>query len=262
MLTSHKVSHLKVNNVTGVLKSSKPSFGLHTQQAVAASTAFSSTSSLYYMSHRSQCLSNLVTTPFSCVLLTLQSVIHQNVTCQPSSSYCRIHMILDRLKNELKSPFTANITKGFLLHADKNGKHFCEQNFYNGNENGENICEENFDGDNLNPHNINKLSCTNQSPQETQHLCLPEICPSSVGPEHQLSKIYESLITENIECSHQGCNRHHNDGNFTFLYSLLGVPVQLSNGIAEQKHQSNLHTQGDLLVSKVAVWVPCTGNRA
>ena len=121
--------------------------------------------------------------------LMLQSVLHQNLTC-PSLSYCRILMILDTLKNELKSPFTANLTKSFLLHADKNGKHFCEQNLHNGNENGEHICVENFHGDHLNTHNINKLSCTHQRPQETQHLCLPEICLCSVGPEHQPSKRY------------------------------------------------------------------------
>ena len=38
VLTSHKVSHLKVNNVTGVPKSSKPYLGWHTQQAVSATT--------------------------------------------------------------------------------------------------------------------------------------------------------------------------------------------------------------------------------
>ena len=191
VLTSHKVSLLKVNNVMGVLQFFKPSFGWHTQQTVAATTTFSGTNSLYYIFHGSQCHSNLVTSPFSCVLLTLQSVLNQNLTCQPSSSYCRIPMILDTLKNELKSPFTANITKGFLPHADKNWEYFCEQHLHNGNENGEHICVENFHGNNLNPHNMNKLSC---SPQETQHLCLPEICLGSVGPGHQPSKIYESLI--------------------------------------------------------------------
>ena len=30
---------------------------------------------------------------------------------------------------------------------------------------------------------------------------------------------------------------------FTSLGFLLGVPVKLSNGMAEQKQQSNLHTQ-------------------
>ena len=81
-----------------ILKSSKPSFGWHTQQAVAATTTFSGTSSLYYMCHGSQCYSNLVTSPSSCVLLTLQSVLNQNLTCQSSSSYCRIPMIFDTLK--------------------------------------------------------------------------------------------------------------------------------------------------------------------
>ena len=49
---------------------------------------------------------------------------------------------------------------------------------------------ENLHGDNLNPHNINKLSCSHQSPQESQHLCHPEHCLILVGPEDQSSKIY------------------------------------------------------------------------
>ena len=111
-------------------------------------------------------------------------------------------MILDTLKNELKSHFTAN--KGFLPHADKNGEHFSEQNLHNGNENGEHICAETFHGDNLNPHNIDTLSCTHQSPQETQHLCLLEICLCSVGPEHQTSKIHESLTGKHIKYYNAG----------------------------------------------------------
>ena len=126
VLTSQKVSHLKVNIVAGALKSSKPSFGWQTQHAVAATTTFSGTRFLYYMCHRYQCYSNLVTTPSSCVLLTLQSVLNQNLTCQLSSSYCRIPMILDTLKNELKPSFTADSTKGFLQHAEKNEEHFFE----------------------------------------------------------------------------------------------------------------------------------------
>ena len=97
------------------------------------------------------------------------------MACQSSSSYCRIPMIFDTLKSELKPSFTAETTEGFLLHADKNGEHFCEEKMHNGNENGEHICGENLHGDNLNPHTINKLSCSYQNPQETQHLCLPEV---------------------------------------------------------------------------------------
>ena len=92
---------------------------------------------------------------------------------QSSSSYCRICMIFDTLKSKLKLSFTTDITSGFLLHADKNGEHFCEEKLHNVNEKGKHICGENFHVDNLNPHNINKLSCTHHSAQETQHLCLP-----------------------------------------------------------------------------------------
>ena len=51
-------------------------------------------------------------------------------------------------------------------------------------------------------------------------------------------------LTGKIESSHQRHNRQHNDANFTSLGSLLGVTVKLSNGIAGEKQQSNLHTQG------------------
>ena len=118
-----------------VQKFSKPYFGWHTQQAFAVTTTFSGTRFLYYMFHGSQLHSKLVTTPASCVFLTLQSVPNQNLICQPSSSYCRHSMILATLKNALKPPFTVNITKGILLHADKNGEHLCEENMHNGNEN-------------------------------------------------------------------------------------------------------------------------------
>ena len=57
-------------------------------------------------------------------------------------------------------------------------------------------------------------------------------------------------------------NRQHNDAKVTSLCSLLDMPEKLPNGIAEQKQQSNLHMQGDLLISKLAVWVSCSGNRA
>ena len=38
-------------------------------------------------------------------------------------------------------------------------------------------------------------------------------------------------LTEKIESSQQGHNRQHNDGNFSFLESLLGLPVELLNGV-------------------------------
>ena len=132
---------------------------------------------------------------------------------QSSSSCYRIPMIYDTLKNELKPSLVENITKGFLLHADKNGECPYEENLHNGNENGEYICAENLHGDNLNPHIINKLSCIDQSPQETQHLHLPELCLSSVGPEHQPSKIYEFFTGKHI--------KYYNAGQVSYHPSLL-----------------------------------------
>ena len=174
------------------------------------------------MFHSSHYHSNLVTTSFPCELVILQSVLHQNLTCQHSSSYCRIPMILDTLKNELKSPFTADMTKGFLLHADKNGEH---------------ICGDNLHGDNLNPHIMNKLSCSHQSPQETRHLCLPELCLCSVRPENQPSKIYESLTGKHIKYYNAGQVSQHPsllDGNHhmsTFpVFTKYACCIALLNG--------------------------------
>ena len=127
MSTGNKVPQHNVNNVTGVSKSSKPYFAWHIQQSAAANTTFSVARSLYCMHQFSHCHANLVTTPSSCIFLTLQSVLN-HLTSQPPSSSCRIPMTLDTLKTELKPPFTANITKNPLLHADKNGEHSCGEN--------------------------------------------------------------------------------------------------------------------------------------
>ena len=46
----------------------------------------------------------------------------------------------------------------------------------------------------------------------------------------------------------------HNDGKVSSLGSLLDVPVKLSNQIADKKTIKLTYT-GDLLVSKLAVWI-------
>ena len=73
------------------------------------------------------------------------------------------------------------------------------------------------------------------------------------------------ILTEKMRANTQRHNRQHNDAKVTSLGSLLGLPVELSNGITVQtKHKTTIKLTytGDLLVSKLAVWVPCTGNRA
>ena len=75
-------------------------------------------------------------------------------------------------------------------------------------KNGEHFWVENFHGDNPNPHNINKISCTHQSLQETQHLCHPEHYLIFVGPEHQVSKIYEYLTKRHIKSNQHMYNPH------------------------------------------------------
>ena len=116
VLTGYKVPQDKCNNVTAVLQSSKPYFAWPIQQSVAAKITFTVTRSLYSMNQASHCHSNLVTTPSSCILLTLASVCNQNLTgTSPSSlsSFCRIPFILGKLKIEF--------TKNPLHHAGKNG---------------------------------------------------------------------------------------------------------------------------------------------
>ena len=50
-------------------------------------------------------------------------------------------------------------------------------------------------------------------------------------------------LTEKNESSQQMHNRQYNDGEFTSLGSLLGLRVELSNGIAVQiKHRNNNQT--------------------
>ena len=57
--------------------------------------------------------------------------------------------------------------------------------------------------------------------------------------ESQMSTSPKGLnVTELNESSYQRHNRHHNDGKVTSLGSLLGMPVELSNGIAVQKTQN------------------------
>ena len=85
---------------------------------------------------------------------------------------------------------------------------------------------ENFHGDILNPHNINKLSCTHESLQETQHLCHPEHCLIFVGPEHQASKIYEYLTKRHIKS-----NQHMDKPNAFSNY----VKTTLNHGLSLSK---------------------------
>ena len=51
-----------------------------------------------------------------------------------------------------------------------------------------------------------------------------------------ISGDFQTLETDNlaekIESFHQGHNRQHNEGINSFLGSLIGLPVELSNGIA------------------------------
>ena len=96
--------------------------------------------------HAPHCHSNLVTTPSSCILLTLESLLNQNLTCQPPSSFCNIPVTLDTLKTESKPPFKAHITKNPLLHAEKNGEHSYGENLHYGGANGDYIHGEDLHG--------------------------------------------------------------------------------------------------------------------
>ena len=141
----------------------KSYFVWYTQQLIVADTTFSVPRSSFYTHRVSDCHSNIVTTPASSIDLTSKSLHYL-----PLSFLCIIFLILDKLKIE--------VTNDSLYHAGKNGEHSYGENLCKAAKNGEDSCVEDFHGDNLNPHNINKLSCTHQSLQETQHLCYPQHC--------------------------------------------------------------------------------------
>ena len=71
-----------------------------------------------------------------------------------------------------------------------------------------------------------------------------KVVETTPGQSQKLFKAPETVsLTEKNEKSHQSHNRHHNDGKVTSLASLLGLPVELSNGIAFQtKYQNNNQT--------------------
>ena len=192
-----------------VFRSSKFYFVWYIQQLLVADTISYVPRSSSYTHQVSDCHFNLVTTPSSSIDLTSQSVPHLSLPF-----LCRIFLILDKFKIEM--------TKDSLHHAGKNGEHSYGENLPNAAKNGEHSSVENFHGDNLNPHNINKLSCTHQSLQETQHLFHTECCLNFVGPEHQSSKIYEYLTKRPIKS-----NQHMDNTNAFSNY----VKTKLNHGL-------------------------------
>ena len=93
--------------------------------------------------------------------------------------------------------------------------------------------------------------------------------PSGGNNSRAISEAFKTPETVNLTekngISHQRHNRQYHDGKVTSLSSLLGLPVELSNGIAVQmihKITIKLTYTSYLLVSKLAVWVLCIGNRA
>ena len=213
-----------------VFRSLKFYFVWYTQQLIVADTTFSVPRSSSYTHQVFDYHSNLATTPSSSIDLTSQSVPILSL-----SFLCIIFLILDKLKIEL--------TKHSLHHAGKNGEHSCVENLHNAGKNGEHSSVENFHGGNLNPHNINKLSCTHQSLQETQHLCHSEHCLSFVGSEHQASKIYEYLTKRHIKPNQhmENPNAFSNYVKTTLTHGLSLSEVDLSHLKRETtKHGSTL----------------------
>ena len=72
----------------------------------------------------------------------------------------------------------------------------------------------------------------------------PQVVETTPGHSPKLFKTPEAVnLTEKNESSHQRHSRQHNDGKVTSLGSLLGLPVELSNGITVQtKHKNNNQT--------------------
>ena len=69
-----------------------------------------------------------------------------------------------------------------------------------------------------------------------------QVVETTPGQSQKLFKTPETVnLTEKNESSHQRHNRQHKDGKVTSLGSLLGLPVELSNGIAVQtKHKTTI----------------------
>ena len=70
-----------------------------------------------------------------------------------------------------------------------------------------------------------------------------EVYPVSEGMKRIYGYLAKTKHNRESGSSHQRHNRQHYDGKVTSLGYLLGMPVKLSNGIADRKQQSNLHTQ-------------------
>ena len=69
------------------------------------------------------------------------------------------------------------------------------------------------------------------------------------APRH-LQELFETPETVNVqrkgESSHQKHNRQHNGGKVTSFGALLGVPVKLSNAIADKNNNQTYIHKGSL----------------
>ena len=69
-----------------------------------------------------------------------------------------------------------------------------------------------------------------------------QVVETTPGHSQKLLKTPETVnLTEKSGSSQQRHNRQHNDGKVTSLGSLLGMPVKLSNRIANKKNQTYIH---------------------
>ena len=126
-----------------------------------------------------------MSTPSSSIDLTSQSVPHLSL-----SFLCRIFLILDKLK--------IATTKDSLHHAGKNGSILmgktCMMLLRMGS-----IPVWRISMEIISTHTTSTSLVVPKSLQETQHLCHPEHCLFFIGPEHQVSKIYEYLTKRHIK---------------------------------------------------------------
>ena len=69
-----------------------------------------------------------------------------------------------------------------------------------------------------------------------------QVVETTPGHSQKLFTASETVnLTEKSGSSHPRHNRQHNDGKVTSLDSMLGMPVKLSNGIADKNNQTYLH---------------------
>ena len=77
-----------------------------------------------------------------------------------------------------------------------------------------------------------------------------QVVETTPGHSQKIFTASETVnLTEKSGSSYQRHNRQHNDGKVTSLGSLLGMPMKLSNGIADKNNNQTYIRNGSVLNS-------------